>query len=316
MMMAKKVEIWKLLKDDASTNYAITATDLDGVNKTILTSEGARKKMMFRYGTRIFYDPIDDDIDLAWSWSYRDWITNHQRGIDKMYQALFDYEYSPIENTDRYEEETTEGSGTTTHGHKITDGGSESLTHGHVVTDGGSESLTHGEQLKKTGTETRADTTTITDGGTTRTVTANTGTDTTSTGRSGMNSFNTYTKDTVEEQEHGHTVTDTVTHGKTETHGGSEQMTYNTTDAHSGSDQTTFGKTETHSGSDQTTFGKTETHSGSDAEETETSRTLHTHGNIGVTTNVELIEAELNLRLESLADMLINNLINDLTFYS
>ena len=65
----------------------------------------------------------------------------------------------------------------------------------------------------------------------------------------------------------------------------------------------------------------TETQTGTVTDEGETrgsstiERTLHTHGNIGVTTNNQLIEAEIEMRKLSLAEMIIDDIINEYTYY-
>ena len=72
----------------------------------------------------------------------------------------------------------------------------------------------------------------------------------------------------------------------------------------------------TQSGTDSTQYGHVNTQSGTDSTDHDSERTLHVHGNIGVTSNVQLLTEEETYRLQSLAELLIDNFINDYTYYS
>lgn len=194
-----------------------------------LNAETAKSAIMTRCGllTPVYSEPEVMRAAIA-QWSVRmQWTFQH---LINIIQA----EYSPIENTDRYSEHTTDRNGGTTRTHGGTDTRSE----------------THG------GTDTR------TEGGTTST--ADGGSDTTTNEVSAYNSSG-YQADRKETLSHG--LTETVTHGKT--------------------DALQHGETVT----DQTTHGMTI----NDVTSGEESYTEHTHGNIGTTTNQQMIEAELSL---------------------
>lgn len=163
---------------------------------------------------------------------------------------IVEAEYSPIENTDRYSEHTTENEGGVTRTHSGTDTRTETHSGNDVIRDGG----TTREQENGT------------------TSLAHTGDDTVTNEVSAYNS-STFQNDRKETTEFG--GTDTTTHGRGNT--------------------TTHGKTETtehgHKVVDSNQHGLT-VRDENDGKETYTE---HTHGNIGVTTNQELINQELEL---------------------
>ena len=104
-------EIYDLLTASGASDLSIGATDLDGNSQTIISDANARLYIMKRYATRKYQilkgaavTPAEGKADLM-EW-FNLWKTTRQHNIDKMYQALFDYNYSPIENVDRYETET------------------------------------------------------------------------------------------------------------------------------------------------------------------------------------------------------------------
>ena len=148
--------------------------------------------------------------------------------------AIIEAEYSPIENTDKYSEHTTENTGGVTRTHSGTD----------------------------TRTETNSGTDTVREGGTT--ALEHTGDDVTTTKVSAYNS-STFQNDNEETTEFG--GTDTTRHGKTESTEHGHVITAR--DQH----------------------GLTIRDENDGAEK----YTEHTHGNIGVTTNQQMIEQELEL---------------------
>jgi hypothetical protein len=112
------------------------------------------------------------------------------------------------------------------------------------------------------------------------------------------------------------TDTNALQHGHILTNSGSDSVAYGKTETTGGTDSIAYGKTETTGGTDSIAYGKTETAGGSDDKDIDIERELHVHGNIGVTSNVQLINEELALRLKSLAEMIIDNFINDYTYYA
>ena len=211
--------------------------------------------------------------------------------------------------------DTLSGSDSITYGHKNTEGGSDSITYGKKDTLSGHDDFTHdvSDDLTKTGTETH----TIQ--------------------KAGFNSPNDYTPDTKDtttftSRKDAHAIdqddrttygkvdtlsgSDTTNYGKTDTESGSDTTQYGKVDTLSGTDSTTYGKTDTLSGTDTTNYGRVDTASGTDTTDDDTERSAHIHGNIGVTTSSAMIKEVLEMRSMSLAEMLIDNFINDYTFYS
>lgn len=305
MAIRTNYELFDILSD--GSDYSISAKDKDGNTQVLIGANSALKYMMHKYGTRQYTtirgmapathsEAVNDFL-----FDYRMWLSNREHNIDRMYQALFDYDYSPIENMDRYETENIEATDSTTYGKKNTEGGSDSITYGKKDTLSGSDTFGHGKKETLSGsdsfTENKTDTT------------DKTGSETHEIEKAGFNAPNSYTNDTRDtlsfssrEDETTTVVADATQYGKVTTN--------------SGTDTTTYGKVDTLSGTDSTTYGKTDTLSGTDSTDHDSDRTLHVHGNIGVTTNTQLIESELELRMKSLAEMLIDNFINDYTFYA
>ena len=260
-------------------DLSISATDLTNITKQIITTEGTVLYLKHKYGTR-FYPVLrgsntadENDAYSDFCQDFRSWVTNRQHNIDKMYQALFDYDYSPIENVDRYETETIDRDVDTTYGRKNTQSGSDALAMTGTVTNTGTDTVaTSGtDSVTKSGNIVNEN------------------------DRSGFNTPNSYTNDSKNTETYNN-VKDKTDFGKTETD--------------------TKNLTETHNRTDTTTYGKVDTQSGTDATNDDTLRSLRVHGNIGVTTNNQLIEAELEMRMMSLAEMLLDNFINDYTFYA
>lgn len=349
---------------DANKDYSIKATDLDGVLQTVISSDNAVRYITRKYGERKYavLTGGSTPADLSYGKTelhtdFRLWLVNRQHNIDKQYQALFDYDYSPIENVDRYENETinrdisteygktdTEsGSDTTSYGRIDTESGSDTTSYGKTDTESGTDSTTYGKTDTESGTdrttygktETNSGQDVVTDGGMDQTIKG--GDHTTETQKAGFNAPNSYTpaekvidsySDWLEEEDygktettaHGHVVTnggqDSIAYGKTNTQGGQDSISYGKTNTQSGEDEIEYGKTITQSGEDEISYGKVNTQGGEDTTDDDTSRTLHVHGNIGVTTNNQLIDAELNMRMISLAEMLLDNFINDYTYYA
>lgn len=194
-----------------------------------LNADTAKSAIMIRCGllTPVYSEPHVMQAAIE-QWSTRmQWTFKH---LINIIQA----QYSPIENTDKYAEHTTDRSGGATRTHSGTDTRSE----------------TH------SGTDTR------TEGGTT--ATADSGNDTTTQEVSAYNSTG-YQADRKETLSHG--LTETVTHGKTDSLAHGESVNENTVHGLKIADENTGKETYTE----------------------------HTHGNIGVTTNQQMIEQELEL---------------------
>ena len=294
MAVKTLIEVYDILEANGYRDLSIQAVDLNGTLQTLITSENAEKYIKKKYATR--YYPIikgssatalDGIIDF--NESFRLWVANRQHNIDRQYQAIFNHDYSPIENVDRYETETIDRDTSTTYGRKVTDGGQDQITYGKKITDSGTDAVTYGK------TDTRhidGDTTFSKTGSIQNTVT-----------KAGFNAPYDLTPDNQNVESYS---------------GYQERTIEDTTDTNtaSGSDRTTYGKTETASGTDSTAYGKTEQASGTDAGTDDSTRTLRVHGNVGVTSNVTLLKEDLEFRMLALAEMLLDNFMNDYTFYA
>lgn len=280
---------------ETSNNFGINATDKEGVTQILITSENALQYMRHKYGTRQYSvlrgmeAPTKAEAFSDFTFDFTSWLRNRQHNIDLQYQALFDYDFSPIENVDRYETETIERDDTTTYGKTNTISETDSTTYGKTDT------TTYGK------TDTISATTENDSDGTDSVIKS--GSEATETTKAGFNSPNSYTPDTKNQTTYNN-VTDATRYGKTETE------TVHSTDTLSGSD------TIRTTGTDTLTKSESDRLGGADNLDSDTERTLRVHGNIGITSNATLIKETLELRSISLAEMLIDNFINDYTFYA
>ena len=257
MAVVTVYEIFDIINGD----YHISATDTDGATQTLISSDNAKKYLIKRYGTRRYKvlrgaaaTETEAGADLLED--FQRYIQNRQHGIDRMYQAMYDQEYSPIENVFSEETERTQ-----------TD---DDLTHGLSTATTGSDTTTYNTQDARTGTD----------------ALAHSGNDTLTHKRAGFNSADSYKADT--EDKTAFNSTDTTTHNTQDAKTGTETLAHNVTVANSGKDQ----------------------------RDIDTQRSYSRHGNVGVTSAPELINQELGLYIKSLAEMILDNFIDDYTFYS
>lgn len=196
--------------------------------------------------------------------------------------ATTQYEYNPIENYNRYEEGTDDGTSTTTH-----DGTDSRTEH---LTTGGKDTLDM--TRRDGGTETEANTYSNENGGSDEVI----GSDEKGHWIAGYDAPTPTAQDDglfkqTRDQDDGTTTTN---YGKTEEGEGSRT--------------TTFGKTETNK--DETTYGKTENitetkqYGQEISVENNGEHQLHAHGNIGVTTTQKLIREQREIDLFNLYDII------------
>lgn len=260
-------------------DLSITATDLDNNTQVVISSADALQYVTHKYPTRRYSvirgsaGATTSDANNDFVLDFRLWVKNRQHNIDKQYQALFDYNYSPIENVDRYESETINRDLDTTYGKKDTESGTTGVSRSETtdtdttngVTESGSDSVTKSGNIQ------------------------------TENSRSGMNTPNDYTKRDKSVETYN-TVKDKTDYGKEVSETGTVDTSV--------------------TGNETTTHGKVLTESGTDTTNDDTLRTLRVHGNIGVTRSDELVGFEIETRKLCLAEMLLDNFINDYTFYS
>lgn len=323
MMAVKTVyELYDILDTVGNIALGISALDKAGNINVVISDDDARAYIKQKYATRRYpvilgRSATITDARESFEEIYTIYLKNHQHGINKQYQALYEYDYSPIENVDRHETETSTLSRNGTNSNTRTDNLSRSTTYGRTESNSGTDTTTYGHVLTESGTDT------MTDSG--NDINRLSGADTlgrsgsivNETEKAGFNAPNTYTPDTKTTERYNSYEEDT-TYGKTETttHGKSTATQYGKTDTNSGADSLQHGHMITQGGTDTESNTGTVSDSGTTSESGNDSRTLHVHGNIGVTTNNQLIEAEIAMRKMSLAEMIIDNIINDYTYYS
>lgn len=299
-------EMFDIVYNDNFLDLTITGSDINGDDQTIITDADAKSYIRQKYATRLFPVILGDSASLSdakrtFQEIYTLYLTNHLHGINKQMQALFDYNYSPIENVDRYETETTSGTESGTNSNTKTNNLSNSTQYGRTETNSGTDTTTFGHVVTESGTDT----------------VRRTGNDTlekdgsiiNTTEKAGYNAPNTYTNDTKNTETYNNYSEDNV-------HATSDATTFGHTDTNSGSDSLAHGHVVTNSGTDTERQTGTVTDAGTTSGTSSTSRTLRTHGNIGVTTNNQLIEAEIEMRKLSLAEMIIDDIINEYTYYA
>ena len=198
--------------------------------------------------------------------------------------ATTQYEYNPIENYNRYETGSEDGSGRTTH--SGTDTTADTTTYG--GTDGRTEAIMQGgsdtntRQMAEGGTQGEQTTAQMAEGGSTTQTRqmaeggtqgeqttaqmaqggsdAVTGSDTKGHWVAGFNSTASGQDDGLVKQTRDQDdATTTTAYGKTESDNGSKTTTFGKTESES--DTTAYGKTESDNGSKTTNFGKTESES-------------------------------------------------------
>ena len=210
--------------------------------------------------------------------------SNKQIDIWNRLYSTTQYEYNPIENYNRYETGSEDGTGRTTH--SGTDTHADSTTYG--GTDGRTEAIMEG------GTQGEQTTGQMATGGSD----VVTGADTKGHWIAGFNSTASGNDDGLVKQTRDQDdATTTTQYGKTESDNGNKT--------------TTFGKTE--NVSETHTYGQTVskagnmTHGEQVATTNEGSHELHAHGNIGVTTTQKLIREQRDVDRFNLYDIIIED---------
>ena len=256
------------------------------------------------------YSPIENVYESD-HWTEKNTGTDKRKegGTDKLTHG----ETHTLSGTDTFthgETHTLSGTDTFTHGETHTLSGTDTLTHGETHTLSGTDTLTHGETHTLSGTDTNNNTIS-----TEHTVSAfDSGTyQPDSKDQNGGYTNTQYGKvDTASGQDStGYGKTDTASgqdstgYGKVDTASGQDSTGYGKVDTASGQDSTGYGKVDTASGQDSTGYGKVDTASGTDLTnygKTDDFTHGHNieytrlrHGNIGVTTNNQLINQELEM---------------------
>ena len=262
--MSNKKTLYTLYAEGLTQNIDIFSNLVIPAD-TVLITKLVKDAILENAGDMI---PIFDNIP-ALKYKIEEWSRSNQF-IFYHVDGILKAKYSPIENTDKYLERTETGTGTDT------------VTKDLETTEDGSTSNTGSDTdtrtLNTTDRHTKGTTTTVQDAGTDTTAGSSTETNTTS----GLNSAS-YQPDNKKDI----TSSESVTHGKrtttSETGADSDINTGTITDAH---------VKNTSVSSDNTT---TETGTVTTDKDNKLTIVEHTHGNIGVTTNTQLIRDEMAL---------------------
>ena len=264
--MQKMKTLNKMLSDTPTLLSFVTVPTYaqEDINETYLKSAIIR-----RCGDCTPYYQKETDFQLFGAL----WFNSHNF-IFKHALDVWNATYNPIENYNRYEEENTSGTRSETGARTDTHSGTD------TITTGGTRS----------NTDTHSGTDTITTGGTKSNTDTHSGTDTVSDNVTRENEIAGFDSNSYSD---ANKETETGTHGTAHGH------VITTAEQTSGSEATAHGHVvttaEETSGSEATAHGHviaTDTETG---EETENTRESHIHGNIGVTTSQQMIEAELEL---------------------
>ena len=330
MAIATTMEIIDFL-DNTGRDYSIHATSKGLADITLISSDDAYRYIIRKYGDRRYtllsgvrpHNKVEMNVEFHND--YRLWLLNRRRNIDRMYQTLYDYDYVPIENYNRTESETIQSEDSVEYGHIISDSGSETVEYGKTDTLSGTDTTTYGKTDSRTGSDTITTNESIendkTDTDTINATNTKNGREINTTEKAGFNAPYAYTPDVKTTLEYDNVIDDKVSTDsrvinddttRTET----ETTQHNTVDTLGGNDRVTYGKTNTTSGSDETEKTNVSEHSGTDIDTKDSERNMHAYGNIGVTTNQKMVTEEMEVRKVALVEMLIDNFINDFTFYS
>lgn len=291
--MAKLKTLNEMLTDNPTLlSFVEAPADLTGIDNAAL-----KLAIIRRCGdVEPYYQSASDFILFGTLWfQYHRFLFSHALDI-------WNAQYNPIENYDRYENETTEGvaSGTkqNTDTHSGTDTNRTTETRDksdtHSGTDTDSTTISETDNTTHGGTDTDSTTINTTDntthGGIDSTVTENE--------IAGFNSadYNDDTKQTVNTT-HGETINVATQGTNTSTlqHGETVNVTKSGTNSTSLQHGEIITTDEDISGTNTVEHGHIITSSGSNEEETTNTRESHIHGNIGVTTAQQMITAELEL---------------------
>lgn len=265
-------------------NYLPSLLDVVSVPEP-LSKELTQSAIMIRCGllTPVYSEPETMKAALDF------WFRSHQWNIEHLLKIV-QAEYSPIENTDRYDDWTR----------KIDTDKTGSNQNTRVDTGTYSDSTTGRKDTETSGT-TSGSKKTVTDRDTTGSrsetgsTTGKTDTTASSTTEHTVSAFNSSTyqpdsKDTASSTGHEETQgTSTLT----VTESGTDDSTVTETD--SGTSSGTGSEESTQAGSGQHNNSVSDTGNTADTEDTTETYTQHLHGNIGVTTNQQMITEEYEL---------------------
>lgn len=252
-----------------STAFNVVVKDKENNDITLADTKSVCDFMDTLYWDRIFLSKYENiqDAESNFEKVFKSFMKRHEVDFSLMYQALYDYKYSPIENYNRIEESDVVKGGKDTN--NTTETSENTITYGTIDT--------REDNLSATAQSNATD--------------RNAGTDIISKAVSGFNQPNTMNDSERE----------TTTYGK------ETSTTGNTTTTNTGTQKNTKSGTDSNNSgsvkSSEMSYGGTE------------KTTSNIHGNIGVTTNQQMIESEIEMRKSNLLENIIEQFINFTTVF-
>lgn len=242
----------------------------------------------------------------------------------KEYTALT-VEYSPIENVDGYLTETTDRTGNVKSSNTLTDTGTDTHTKTGTDTDTrtgtDSHTLSGTDTIKDSGTDTHALTGTDTTKNTGTQKNENVNEDGTSTTENQIYGYNSSdpANDSKAVTTVNQTITDTrtddltatVEHGQTDTE--TVNLEHDTTYGRIDTENLDITDTTNYNNVDKEDISLTHANNGTEDSTGKEEHTLHRHGNIGVTTNQQMINEELALRKNFFYEIVMRDIDRFLT---
>lgn len=260
-----------------STSFNVTVTDVSNNQITLADTKTVVDFFDTLYWDRVFIAKEEniEDAEKSFERIYKSYMKRYEKDFSLMYQALYDYKYSPIENYNRFEDTLVENGGKDT----TSTNGAEKQTSTNTIEYGSKDTRT--DDLHATATSE------VTDN--------NSGEDAITKKDSGFNQPDSLHDSEKQVTMYGKQIN---TNSTTTTENTSSQL-----NAKSGQDTSSVTSENTNSNTNETTYGAT------------MSTTSNIHGNVGVTTNQSMIVSEIQMRSHNLLENILERFINLYTVY-
>ena len=252
-----------------STAFNVVVKDKDNIDIMLADTKSVCDFMDTLYWDRIFLSKYENiqDAESNFEKVFKSFMKRHEVDFSLMYQALYDYKYSPIENYNRIEESDIVKGGKDTN--TTREESTNSIAYGSIDT--------REDNLSATAQSNATD--------------RNAGQDIISKAVSGFNQPNTMNDSEKETTTYGKETSTTGT--TTTTNTGTQKNTKSGTDSNNSESVK----------NSEMSYGGTE------------KTTSNIHGNIGVTTNQQMIESEIEMRKSNLLENIIEQFINFTTVF-
>ena len=320
-----------------STAYNITVQDKEGTDVVLGDTKTVCDMLDTLYWSRLFISKNESvqDAESQFEKVFKNFLKRRQKDFNLIYQSLYDYTYNPIENYNRMEVSDVVKGGTDTN--TTREQSENSINYGSIDTREDNLSATAQSNATDTNTTTEQSENTISYGGIdtrednlsataqSNATDRNAGADIISKAVSGFNQPNTMNDSEKETTTYGKETSTTGT--TTTTNTGTQKNTKSGTDSNNTeshkSIEVSYGGTETttNTGTQKNTKSGTDSNNSESVKNSEmsyggTEKTTSTiHGNIGVTTNQQMIESEIEMRKSNLLENIIEQFINFTTVF-